>query len=168
MLALDSEQVDLIREAAPLHDIGKLAIPDHILLKPGPLTPEERKIMEGHAEAGRRLLAGSSSPVLRMATVIAASHQERWDGSGYPAHLSGESIPLVGRVVAVADVFDALTHDRPYKSAWPDAQAVAEIERMSGHDFDPCVVAAFLATRTAQAAKHSPQAEASVLVRGAA
>ena len=168
MLALDKEQVELIREAAPLHDIGKLAIPDGILLKPGPLTPDERKIMQGHAEAGRRLLSGSSSPVLQMATVIAASHQERWDGSGYPAHLSGESIPLVGRVVAVADVFDALTHDRPYKSAWPAAEAVAEIERMAGYDFDPRVVAAFLATRTAKASALLPQDETPVLVPSAA
>jgi putative two-component system response regulator len=146
-LGLDSEQVELIREAAPLHDIGKLAVPDGILLKPGPLADYEREVMQGHAEAGRRVLSGSGSPVLKMASVIAASHHERWDGTGYPAGLSGEAIPLVGRVVAVADVYDALTHDRPYKSAWPAERAIAEIKRAAGSHFDPRVVAAFLATR---------------------
>jgi PAS domain S-box-containing protein len=143
-LGLGAEQIRLLREAAPLHDVGKLAISDTILLKPGKLTPQEYEVMTTHAALGARLLSGSSSPVLRMATVIAASHQERWDGSGYPAGLAGEAIPLVGRVVAVADVFDALTHDRPYKSAWPVEQAIAEIGRASGSQFDPRVVAAFL------------------------
>jgi PAS domain S-box-containing protein len=143
-LGLGAEQIRLLRVAAPLHDVGKLAISDTILLKPGKLTPQEYEVMKTHAALGARLLSGSSSPVLQMATVIAASHQERWDGSGYPAGLAGEAIPLVGRVVAVADVFDALTHDRPYKSAWPVEQAIAEIGRASGSQFDPRVVAAFL------------------------
>jgi PAS domain S-box-containing protein len=145
-LGLSTEQIEFLREAAPLHDVGKLAISDSILLKPGKLTVEEYEVMKTHAAAGARVLSGSSSPVLQMATIIAASHHERWDGTGYPAGLSGEAIPLVGRVVAVADVYDALTHDRPYKSAWPREQAIAEIRRAAGSQFDPKVAAAFLAT----------------------
>jgi PAS domain S-box-containing protein len=144
-LELGSEQILRLREAAPLHDVGKIAIPDCILLKPGKLTAQEFEVMKTHAALGARLLDGSGSPVLQMATIIAASHHERWDGSGYPNGLAGEEIPLVGRVVAVADVFDALTHDRPYKSAWPVEQAVEEIRRGAGSQFDPLVVAAFLA-----------------------
>jgi PAS domain S-box-containing protein len=144
-LALGAEQIKLLREAAPLHDVGKLAIPDRILLKPGKLTAQEYEVMKTHAALGARLLSDSHSPVLQMATIIAASHHERWDGTGYPNGLAGEAIPLVGRVVAVADVFDALTHNRPYKSAWPGEQANTEIKRGAGSQFDPCVVAAFLA-----------------------
>ncbi len=144
-LGLRAEQVRRLREAAPLHDIGKIAIPDRILLKRGNLSPEEHRVMEAHAALGARLLARSSSPVLQMAAVIAATHHEWWNGTGYPSGLAGERIPIVGRVVAVADVFDALTHDRPYKRAWPVGQAVARIKRASGSQFDPRVVAAFLA-----------------------
>jgi putative two-component system response regulator len=144
-LGLRSEQVRRIREAAPLHDVGKIAIPDRILLKRANLTTEEQTIMRRHAGLGARLLANSSAPVLQLAAVIAATHHEWWDGSGYPSGLAGERIPLVGRVVAVADVFDALTHARPYKDAWPVSQAIARIERGSGSQFDPRVVAAFLA-----------------------
>jgi len=144
-LGLGAEEIKFLREAAPLHDVGKLAIPDTILLKPGRLTAQEYEVMKTHAALGARLLSDSSSPVLQMAAVIAASHHERWDGTGYPAGLAGEAIPLVGRVVAVADVFDALTHDRPYKSAWPVEQAIAEIQRSAGSQFDARVVAAFLA-----------------------
>jgi hypothetical protein len=144
-LGLAADQVALLREAAPLHDVGKLAISDTILLKPGKLTAEEFEVMKTHAELGARLLSGSSSPVLQMATVIAASHHERWDGAGYPAGLAEKAIPRVGRIVAVADVFDALTHERPYKPAWPVERAIAEIERAAGSQFDPGVVAAFLA-----------------------
>jgi len=148
-LGFKADQVELMREAAPLHDIGKLAISDTILLKPGPLTPEERQIMQGHTEAGRRLLSGSRSPVLEMAAVIAMSHHERWDGKGYPEGLTGESIPLVARIVAVADIFDALTHDRPYKSAWPVEQALAEVEMMAGSHLDARAVDAFFASPAA-------------------
>jgi len=154
-LGLEADQLDHLREAAPLHDIGKLAIPDAILLKPGKLSDEEYEVMKTHTTCGARLLDGSGSPVLQMATVIAESHHERWDGTGYPAGLAGEAIPLVGRIVAVADVFDALTHDRPYKSAWPVHEAILEIQQGAGSQFDPVVVAAFLAIH-ADAAAASP------------
>jgi len=143
-LGLGAEQIKLLREAAPLHDVGKLAIPDRILLKPGKLSLREYAVIKTHTTLGARLLTGSNSPVLQMAAAIAATHHERWDGTGYPAALAGEAIPLVGRVVAVADVFDALTHIRPYKSAWPVEQALTEIEWAAGSQFDPLVVAAFL------------------------
>lgn len=143
-IGLSEESVALLREAAPLHDIGKLAIPDSILLKPERLSAAEQTVMETHAALGARLLFGSRSPLLQLAGVIAESHHEWWDGSGYPNGLAGEGIPLVGRIVAVADVFDALTHNRPYKSAWPVEQAVARVRRAAGTQFDPRVVAAFL------------------------
>jgi PAS domain S-box-containing protein/putative nucleotidyltransferase with HDIG domain len=146
-LELPAGQVTLVRQGAPLHDVGKLAIPDCILLKPGRLTEEEFAVMKTHAELGARLLSSGSSRVLQTAAVIAATHHERWDGEGYPHGMTGDEIPLVGRIVAVADVFDALTHDRPYKQAWPIERACAEIERSAGSQFDPRVVAAFLALR---------------------
>jgi PAS domain S-box-containing protein len=146
-LGLPAGQVTLLRQAAPLHDVGKLAIPDCILLKPGKLTSDEFEVMKTHAALGARLLSSGSSPVLQMAAMIAATHHERWDGNGYPKGLSGEAIPLVGRIVAVADVFDALTHDRPYKRAWSVEDAIAEMGRGAGGQFDPRVVSAFLALR---------------------
>jgi PAS domain S-box-containing protein len=144
-LGLEAKHVGILRKAAPLHDVGKIGIPDCILLKPGKLTAQEFEVMKTHTRIGADLLEGSGSPVLQMATVIAENHHERWDGAGYPNGLAGEEIPLVGRIVAVADVFDALTHDRPYKSAWPLEQAIDEIRRGGGSQFDPRVVAAFLA-----------------------
>jgi PAS domain S-box-containing protein/putative nucleotidyltransferase with HDIG domain len=144
-LGMRSEQVKRLREAAPLHDIGKIAIPDAILLKPGRLNAHQQRVMRTHAALGARLLSRSSSPVLQMAAVIAATHHEWWNGSGYPKGLAGERIPLVGRVVAVADVFDALTHERPYMPAWSVKQAIARIQRSAGTQFDPRVVEAFLA-----------------------
>jgi len=146
-LGLPAEQAGLLREAAPLHDVGKIAIPDRILLKPGKLSAEEFGVVKTHAAIGAHILTGSGSPVLQMATVIAESHHERWDGGGYPCGLAGKAIPLVGRIVAVADAFDALTHERPYKSAWPVEDAVDEIQRGAGSHFDPSVVSAFLATQ---------------------
>jgi methanogenic corrinoid protein MtbC1 len=130
--------------AAPLHDVGKVAIPDAILLKPGPLTPEQRAIVETHAEEGYRLLRGSSSSVLDLAASIALSHQERWDGSGYPRGLAGESIPVEGRIVAIADVFDALTTDRVYRKAFPVEEAVQMMRDQRGKHFDPVLLDAFM------------------------
>jgi PAS domain S-box-containing protein len=133
-----------LRQAAPLHDVGKLAISDTILLKPGKLTPQERNTMEAHTIAGGAILRGSDSRILQLAEEIALTHHERWDGTGYPNRLAGEAIPLGGRIVAVADVFDALCHRRPYKPAWDVGAAVAEITRLAGTQFDPTVVDAFL------------------------
>jgi putative two-component system response regulator len=143
-LGLGAEEVDMIRRAAPLHDIGKIGIPDSILLKPGKLTPEEYAVMRSHVKIGASLLAGSSSKLMLMAEKIALTHHERWDGTGYGLGLSGDEIPLPGRIVAVADVYDALIHDRPYKQAWPQEKAVAEIRSQAGKHFDPQVVEAFL------------------------
>jgi PAS domain S-box-containing protein len=143
-MGLSAESVVLLREAAPLHDIGKLAIPDRVLLKPGRLSEEEQEQMQTHTTLGARLLFGSRSPTLQLAGVVAESHHERWDGDGYPLGLIGSDIPLVGRIVAVADVFDALTHERPYKPAWPADQAIALIRSSAGTQFDLRVVEAFL------------------------
>lgn len=142
-LGLPADEVALIEQAAPLHDIGKLAVSDTILLKPGPLTAEEFAEVKRHPIAGAGILAGSSSAVLQLAEKIALSHHEWWDGSGYPNKLRGEEIPLAGRIVALADVFDALTHARPYKPAWPQHSAIEEIKRHRGRQFDPAVVDAF-------------------------
>ena len=142
-LGLPASEVELIRRAAPLHDIGKVGIPDGILLKPGPLTEEEFEKVKEHAVIGAKILAGSDTTLLQIAEEIALTHHERWDGTGYHG-LSGENIPLVGRITALADVFDALTHDRPYKDAWTSEEALAEVTRQSGKQFDPKVVGAFL------------------------
>jgi putative two-component system response regulator len=147
-LKLPVKQVKLIRRAAPLHDLGKIGISDRILLKLGKLTVEEFATMKDHTLIGARMLAGSSNLLLQLAQEIAETHHERWNGTGYPHGLSGEGIPLPGRIVAVADVFDALSHDRPYKSAWPRNEAVAEVESQAGHQFDPDVVSAFMTLET--------------------
>jgi putative two-component system response regulator len=142
-LGLSNAEVELIRRAAPLHDVGKIAIPDSILLKPGKLTPEEFELMRTHTTVGAKMLSGGRFPLLQRAEEIALTHHERWDGTGY-AGLKGESIPIAGRIVAVADVFDALTSARPYKEAWPRAKAIEEVQRQSGRQFDQSVVEAFL------------------------
>jgi hypothetical protein len=133
----------LVRQAAPLHDLGKIAIPDSILLKPGRLEPEEYEVVKTHAVLGARVLEGGDSELLAVAERIARSHHERWDGGGYPDGLAGEAIPLVARLVAVADVFDVLVHERPYKEAWSVEDAAGEIRAAAGAQFDPGVVAAF-------------------------
>jgi putative two-component system response regulator len=142
-LGLDPAEATLIGHAARLHDIGKIGIADALLLKPGKYTAEEMKAMEQHAAIGARILSGSTNELLTMAEQIALTHHERWDGRGYPNGISGEEIPLEGRIVAVADVFDALTHRRPYKEAWPVATAVNEVLGEAGTRFDPLVTAAF-------------------------
>ena len=142
-IGLPQATVELIRLAAPLHDVGKIAIPDSILLTAGKLTAEQTRRMQSHVQAGSKLLSDSSSELLKLAEEIARTHHERWDGSGHPNGLTGEEIPISGRIVAVADVFDALTHDRHYKSAWTIADSVAEMRRLSGLQFDPAVIAAF-------------------------
>jgi putative two-component system response regulator len=136
---------ELMLNASPMHDIGKIGIPDTVLLKPGKLDAEEWAIMQTHAAIGAELLDGDDSELLRLARSIALSHHEKWDGSGYPSGLKGEDIPQAGRIVAVADVFDALTSSRPYKKAWPLEQAIALIRDGAGSHFDPEVVAHFLA-----------------------
>jgi response regulator RpfG family c-di-GMP phosphodiesterase len=133
----------LVREAAPLHDLGKIAIPDTVLLKPGKLTSEEFEVVKTHAVLGARVLAGSESDLLATAERVARSHHERWDGSGYPDGLAGDDIPLEARVVHVADVFDVLVHERPYKESWTVEAAAEEIRGGAGTQFDPQVVEAF-------------------------
>jgi methanogenic corrinoid protein MtbC1 len=143
-IGMDAEFCERIGHAAPLHDVGKVAIPDAILLKPGPLTAEERAIVETHAEEGYRLVGGSSSVILDMAATIALSHQEKWDGSGYPRGLAGEAIPIEGRIVAIADVFDALTSDRVYRKAFSVDEALQILREQRGRHFDPVLLDSFL------------------------
>lgn len=142
-LGLPEPEVELIRRASPLHDVGKIAIPDSILLKPGKLTPEEFDIMRKHTALGAKMLSGGRFPLLQRAEEIALTHHERWNGTGHLG-LQGKAIPIAGRIVTVADVFDALISERPYKEAWPPTEAIEEIQRQSGRQFDPQVVDAFL------------------------
>ena len=143
-LGQSEQAAELIRLAARLHDIGKIGIPDQVLLKPGKLTDEEYSLMKKHTTIGAEMLSGSTSPLIRLAEEIALTHHERWDGEGYPQGLAGRDIPLSGRIVAVADVFDALTHERPYKDAWNLERVIKELHAMRGSQFDPKVVKAFL------------------------
>ena len=133
--------------AAPMHDVGKIGIPDHILLKPGPLDPEEWEIMKTHATIGGRILSGAKAGYLKLAEIIALTHHERWDGAGYPRGLKGAETPLVGRITAVSDVFDALTSKRPYKEAFSVDKSLAIIKEERGSHFDPEVVDAFFAVQ---------------------
>jgi HD-GYP domain-containing protein (c-di-GMP phosphodiesterase class II) len=152
-LGHDDRTVQLVRQAAPLHDLGKIAIPDTVLLKPGRLTHEEFEVVKTHAVLGARVLAGGESDVLQAAERVVRSHHERWDGSGYPDGLRGSDIPLEGRLVAVADVYDVLVHERPYKESWTVEAAAKEIRRGAGTQFDPDIGRAF--------SELSPEAEGS-------
>lgn len=142
-LDCDEDFRELLFNASPMHDIGKIGIPDSVLLKPGRLDSAEWIIMKQHTTAGAEILSGNESPLLQLAEVIALTHHEKWDGSGYPQGLAGERIPLAGRIVAICDVFDALTSKRPYKEPWPLEKALHEIRAGSGTHFDPRVVEAF-------------------------
>lgn len=143
-IGLSLEEIELVAAAAPLHDIGKIGIPDRILLKPGRLTVEEFAQMKLHTVIGGQILGRSQFPVMQLARQIALSHHERWDGTGYPQGLAGESIPLAARITAIADVFDALTHGRPYKEAWPVEEAMEAIKKESARHFDPELASIFL------------------------
>jgi putative two-component system response regulator len=133
------EYVDLIRHAAPLHDVGKIGIPDHILRKKGKLAPEEFDVMKLHTKIGAKILSGSQDPLLTMAESIVLTHHEWWDGSGYPSGLAGASIPFEGRIVALADNLDALLSERPYKRAWTLEAAIEAIKNLKGKQFDPAL-----------------------------
>ncbi len=146
-IGLAEDQVESIELAAPLHDIGKIGIPDHILLKAGRLTDPELVEMRRHPQLGYEIIKDSPSAYLRMGALIALGHHEKYDGSGYPQRLVGDHIPLVARIVAVADVFDALTSHRPYKKAWPIEDAYAYVQNQRGAHFDPRLVDAFLGVR---------------------
>lgn len=143
-IGLDKMTCDLLFQAAPMHDIGKVGIPDHILLKAGKLTDDEFEMMKTHTQIGYDILCESRSDLFQMASSIALSHHEKWDGSGYPHGLKGEEIPLLARIVAVADVFDALTSERPYKKAWSNEDAINLIVSNKGTHFDPLCVDKFL------------------------
>lgn len=142
-VGLTEVESELLRQASPMHDIGKIGIPDRILLKPARLEPEEWAMMQTHTTLGAEMLAGDGSDLMRMAHEAALTHHEKWDGSGYPHGLHGELIPLVGRITAICDVFDALTSVRPYKPAWSVEEAVAEICQQSGRQFEPQLVVQF-------------------------
>jgi putative two-component system response regulator len=155
-LGLADSEVELIRLAAPLHDVGKIAIPDAVLGKPGKLTVAEFEQMKTHTTIGAEMLAGNPFALLEMAEQIALTHHEKWDGSGYPAGLGGDEIPVAGRIVAVADVFDALTHVRPYKAAWTPAEAIAEMRSQKGRHFDPEILDAFLSVKAEEGRDQAP------------
>lgn len=142
---MSPKQAEPLLLAAMMHDVGKIGIPDQILLKPGKFTPDEFEIMKRHAEIGAKIIGPQESEVLRMAREIALTHHEKWNGQGYPHGLKGEEIPLLGRVTALADVFDALTTERPYKNAWSMEEALSYIEREAGAHFDPRLAKLFIA-----------------------
>ena len=144
-MGLGKETTETILYASPMHDVGKIGIPDKILLKPGKLDPEEWEIMKQHAVIGGRILSGSDSGFIKLAEVIALTHHEKWNGSGYPHGLRGTATPLAGRIAAIADVFDALISRRPYKEPFPLEKSFAIIREGRGSHFDPDVVDAFFA-----------------------
>jgi putative two-component system response regulator len=139
-IGMSENQAELLHQAAPMHDVGKIGIPDAILLKPGKLSEQEFEHMKEHALIGAKILANSSSPLLQLAHTLAIEHHEKWDGTGYPYGLKGDEISIEGRIVAVADVFDALTSKRPYKDAWSVEKAVAHMKDQAGSHFDPAII----------------------------
>jgi len=143
-IGLDNVRTELIFLSAPMHDIGKIGTPDHILKKEGPLTPEEWEIVKKHPVQGSNIIGNHQSPLLQTARIVALTHHERFDGTGYPYGIKGYDIPLAGRIVAIADVFDALTSKRPYKEAWSFEQAVKYLVEQKGHHLDPELVDSFL------------------------
>ena len=146
-ISLTTQEIDELLYAAPMHDVGKIGIPDNILLKPGKLNAEEWAIMKQHAKIGGKILSGSDSSILKTAETIALTHHEKWDGSGYPNKLKGSEIPLSGRITAIADVFDALTSKRPYKNAFSMEKAFAIMKDGQGKNFDPDLIDAFFAVK---------------------
>ena len=142
-LGLDEKEVEMIKHASPMHDVGKIGIPDRILLKPGKLEGEDWEIMKNHTLVGANILSGAKSELVQVASNIARTHHEKWDGSGYPNGLKGEEIPLYTRIVSVCDVFDALVSRRPYKKAWSKESAMEFVKGQSGLSFDPRVVECF-------------------------
>lgn len=141
---MSEEDANLLKHAAPMHDIGKIGIPDEILKKKGRLDDDELVIMRTHSQIGAEIIGDDSSEVLKLAKTVALTHHEKWDGSGYPNGLAGEKIPSVGRIVAIADVFDALTSERPYKKAWPVEEALSFMNSQAGTHFDPYLIEIFL------------------------
>lgn len=141
---MSESDAEILMQAAPMHDVGKIGIPDHILLKPGKFTPDEWEIMKTHAQIGAEIIGDDPSEIMRLAALIARAHHEKWDGTGYPNGLSGNAIPLEARIVAIADVFDALTSARPYKEAWSIEAALDHIRSNAGTHFDPILVTLFL------------------------
>lgn len=144
LAGLSDDEIFTLKSAAPLHDIGKIGTPDNILLKRGKLTQEEFAIIEEHSDTGYRILADSTKPILKAGAIIARNHHEKWDGSGYPQGLQGEAISIYGRIVAIADVFDALGSDRVYKKAWPMEQILNYFREQSGKHFDPHLAKLFI------------------------
>ena len=157
---LSEQAADDLLHAAPMHDVGKIGIPDRILQKPGPLAPDEWAVMQTHATIGADIIGVHASGMLALAHNIALTHHEKWDGSGYPRGLAGAAIPLEGRIVAIADVFDALTSVRPYKTAWTVEAAVAYLEEQKGRHFDAALVDLFIAELPAMRAVMARWAEA--------
>lgn len=158
-IGMDDDRAEMLRRASAMHDVGKIAIPDAILQHPGPLDAEQWRIMKTHTTEGAKILAGSRSPLVRMAEVIALTHHEKWDGAGYPNGLSGEDIPLEGRIVALCDVYDALVSERPYKRPWTHDDALDEIERTAGAHFDPDLAKTFVALMREDAALRAASPE---------
>ena len=144
LCGLNKQEASLLKQASPMHDIGKVGIADNILNKPGKLTKEEFEIMKTHAGLGYEMLKHSQRPILKASAIVAHTHHEKWDGSGYPKGLSGENIPIFGRITAVADVFDALGHDRVYKKAWKLEDILSLLDEEKGKHFDPKIASLFI------------------------